>query len=399
MRIIPLFLTFVLLVCLTGCWDRREINDIAFVFATAVDREDGQIRISTQFPLVGQMGTTGSSGGGGGTSGGKKWQIQSAVGRNIREADANDQKALSRQLNFSHRRVILFGEEISRNGLGDMMDILGRVPQNRLSSHMIVTEGPAYKVLSTDSPSEIMPAEKIREVAAQSLRHPVTIEQFVNDLLMGGVDPYTPYFGLQKSFFGKLSGEEELIAVKGIALFTLFKNDKLAETLEGRRAEGLLIALNQSPHPIITVEAPDGSGVISLRFPRYKANVKADLNRGSRTPVFAVHVTGSIALSDNASHYRISESPATIRAFEKAVEDHLTSEIRAGIEAAQAAGVDPVGFGLHLQRFHPDDWETVASQWHEICKRADVSVTAQLRFAYPGELTHPLGISAQEVSS
>ncbi|TXK73213.1 Ger(x)C family spore germination protein, partial [Paenibacillus sp. N3.4] len=42
---------------LTGCWDRTETNDIAFVLTSAIDLEDdGRYRISYMLPLPGSMG-------------------------------------------------------------------------------------------------------------------------------------------------------------------------------------------------------------------------------------------------------------------------------------------------------------------------------------------------------
>lgn len=47
-----------LLICilLTGCWDRTEINDIAFVVSSAIDKKKDQYRVAMQIPLVGQLG-------------------------------------------------------------------------------------------------------------------------------------------------------------------------------------------------------------------------------------------------------------------------------------------------------------------------------------------------------
>ena len=47
---------------LTGCWDRTETNDIAFVATSSVDLEDdGKYRVRLYVPLPGSMG--GASGG------------------------------------------------------------------------------------------------------------------------------------------------------------------------------------------------------------------------------------------------------------------------------------------------------------------------------------------------
>ena len=67
-RSLALLLALLALVPLTGCWDRREINDIVFISATAADKVDDLYKVTVQFPLPGQLGGLGSSGGGGGLS-------------------------------------------------------------------------------------------------------------------------------------------------------------------------------------------------------------------------------------------------------------------------------------------------------------------------------------------
>src|SRR5690606_41119568 len=72
--IYTLYLHDALPILLTGCWDRQEINDVAFVLGKAIDREKDGYRVSVVIPLPGNMG--GPSGGSG--SGGKKpYTVQS----------------------------------------------------------------------------------------------------------------------------------------------------------------------------------------------------------------------------------------------------------------------------------------------------------------------------------
>lgn len=44
------------LLLLTGCWDRREINDVAFVLAGGADKEGDNILISVLIPLPRRAG-------------------------------------------------------------------------------------------------------------------------------------------------------------------------------------------------------------------------------------------------------------------------------------------------------------------------------------------------------
>lgn len=102
---------------LTGCWDREEINDVAFVIGIAVDKEGEDYRSSLQIALPGQSGASGSEGGGGGTSGDKPWFILSNTARTLRGTSLEGQKSLSRRIYYAHRRTILIGEELAREGL------------------------------------------------------------------------------------------------------------------------------------------------------------------------------------------------------------------------------------------------------------------------------------------
>ena len=62
-------LLFLCTLLLSGCWDREEINDIAFVIGIAVDKEKQDYRTSLQIALPGQSGASGSEGGGEGQAG------------------------------------------------------------------------------------------------------------------------------------------------------------------------------------------------------------------------------------------------------------------------------------------------------------------------------------------
>ncbi|MGO4269160.1 Ger(x)C family spore germination protein, partial [Paenibacillus sp. TAF58] len=131
------------LTMLTGCWDRTETNDIAFVLTSSIDLEDdGKYRVTYMLPLPGSMG--GASGGGGGTSGGKSYYIDSEVGATIREATSRLQMRMSRRLFLSHRRTIVLGEKLAKSGISIMFDEAARTPESRLTSFLVVAKGKGY---------------------------------------------------------------------------------------------------------------------------------------------------------------------------------------------------------------------------------------------------------------
>ena len=109
MKVIRLMLICIISVpLLTGCWDRSEINDIAFVVATGVDKgAKDKFLYSVQVPLPSSMGGAGSSGGGGGTSGEGPYLVAQGIGGNERQGMEEIQTKLSRSVMQNISRTTL----------------------------------------------------------------------------------------------------------------------------------------------------------------------------------------------------------------------------------------------------------------------------------------------------
>ncbi len=383
-------LSALLLLPLTACWDRREINDIAFVSATAVDQADDKVRVTVQFPLPGQMGGAGSTGGGGGTAGKKPWHTVTSVARTGQEANALQQNSLSRFLNFSHRRVLVIGEEKARSGIAGTMDILGRIPQNRMTAYLLIAEGKAEDLFQVDASLEKLPAETLRELAALSYAKPIMIQDTVDALLTDGLDPYIPLIAPQKE---QAEGHAPMgVQLKGLAVF---KADKLVALFTGDKSRGLLFALGQTKQPIVTVKAPEGEGYLSLRVTGSKVRIDTRL-RGSTLGI-RLTLTGEMVASENKSTFRFSDNASTIARLEKAVNRDIEEVIRTALSATQELGADPVGFGLHLYRHDPSAWRRIQREWRDAYRRSELTVESRIRLQHPGTLTYPLGIPKEEL--
>lgn len=58
-RLTPIVVLLMGMLLVSGCWDRREVNDMAIVIAMAMDKEpNGHYRLSVQVPLVSSLGST-----------------------------------------------------------------------------------------------------------------------------------------------------------------------------------------------------------------------------------------------------------------------------------------------------------------------------------------------------
>lgn len=126
-KLLFIFMTIGLILPLSGCWDRKEVNELALVMAKAIDlTPDNRVLVSVHVAIPSRVG--GAQTGMGGGSGGKSFFMISATGRSVSEADANVQKKLPRQLYLPHLRIILIGDRMAKTGMMDILDHFGRNP-------------------------------------------------------------------------------------------------------------------------------------------------------------------------------------------------------------------------------------------------------------------------------
>ena len=139
---------------LAGCWDRMEINDIAFVMASSNDlAENGELQGASKIAIPSALGSSGRMGGTSGEN--KSFVIESASGRDINEIMQKLQGKLPRRLNISHRRVLYIGEKLAKQGIAPILDHYSRNPASRHIAYVLVTKGSdSINFLKSSNPLE-----------------------------------------------------------------------------------------------------------------------------------------------------------------------------------------------------------------------------------------------------
>lgn len=374
---------------LTACWDRTEVNDVAFVMGSAVDKEGDQIRATIQIALPGQLG--GSKGGGGGTSGNKNWYLLSKTADTIRQANHEQQSSVSRRLNFSHRRTLLIGEEMAREGIEPIIDVLARIPQNRLTAFVLITKGSAAKVLAARTPAEQFPAEALRELAAESMKVPRTLSLVINAMLSEGIDLAIPAAYIDPTVTTEGDNLKDTIKVEGLAVF---KQNKLADFLEKEEAIGVLLAMEEAQTPEVTVKAPEGEGKIVAQFLRYDTVLDPVIRGDEITFRILIDATGTVL--ENESNFQLSQH-AQIEMLEESLEHKVKADVENGIRKLQQLESDAVGFGKTIYNKKPEDWRRLKENWYEHFTRIHVEVIPALNIENIGSIIKPFGRKEQHL--
>lgn len=362
------------LLLLTGCWDRREINDTAIVLAKAIDiAEDGKYRISVQVPLPGQMG--GAAGGGGGTGGAGTYYVDSQSGSTIVEAKTDLQSRLSRKLFYAHRRVIIISEDVAKRGIDELFDYFARTPENRLSTYLVVAKGQAADYLHIQTQLERFSGEYIRELL--NLSSPLRID--LKDLLImlkeESVDPVLPYLEINPVRSGNKTLEQ--IQITG---FAQFKNGNMIGLFREDAAQGLVWLYDFKPY--LETLKQDGKKPFSIQVIGGELQVDIKLKNGKPHYRFIVHAEGQ--LYEDQVNRNLNEK-ARLQEVEKAFGEEIEHGITLALGQMKKYGTDNAFLGKYLFRKHPGLWKTAfVDEWSERWKEVPVEVEVNAKIKNAG---------------
>ncbi|MEI2283079.1 MULTISPECIES: Ger(x)C family spore germination protein [Paenibacillus] len=377
---------------LTGCWDREEINDVAFVIGIAADKEGDEYRSSLQIALPGQSGASGSEGGGGGTNGDKPWFILSNTDRTLRGTTLKGQKSLSRRIYYAHRRTILIGEELARDGVAPMLDLFTRYPLNRLSALPVVTRGEAHKVMDTDAPIEKFPSEMVRELCFLNMRNPRSLKTFIDSILDEGVDPFLPIASVSDSVPEGWKGAVTNIKLDGLAIF---KKDKLVGMMDKAPADALILAMGEANEPEVMIKAPRGKGDMFIKLNENNSSLHPKIVNGKVSVTIQMYAKG--VLVDNESDYGDRREKEILN-LNEAVHRKIKEDIEEGVRLVQKKfKADIIGIGRSIHRQLPKEWDKIKDRWEFLYPEVQVTVDPHVIIENVGVVNKPIGVVEEDI--
>lgn len=158
MKIITIVLMMVLL--LSGCYDKTEPNDIAFVTAVGIDKSKQN---KENFNITFQIAKPTQISGGASQEGGKGGEIIQNITVEAPTVYAGIETAnfiISKMLSLTHIKLFVFSEEIAKEGIADLTETMTRSEEIRPNVYLAVAKESAKEYLEAVKPSaEINPAK------------------------------------------------------------------------------------------------------------------------------------------------------------------------------------------------------------------------------------------------
>lgn len=387
-KLLLIFLLCISHFALVGCWDRREINDIAIVLATGVDAKEEEIELSVEVVLPQMMGGTQ---GGGARGEGRTTYVESATGVTLAEARSKLQQKISRTLFWGHAEATIIGEKLAEKGIQEQMDFFARNPEARLRNMVFVSKGKAKDILAADPHIETSVTEAVVELANIQIGMNVTMNELLQMLKSetGGaalpvIEPLSPG-----------TGKEEKKTDLSITGTAIFKKDKMVGMLDMGTTRGLLWLRDEIRYATITVEPEEAKGHVTMEMIRSKTELIPQIEDEKWKVTLKISTEDDVI--QNASHLDL-RNPEFIKLLEKEAEKQIDERVKKALDLLQKEmKVDVFGLGESFQRKYPKKWKEEKERWEEIFPTVEVAFETKVVILRPGVSKQSQGLPQKEV--
>jgi spore germination protein KC len=351
----------------TGCWNSREINELAFVLSMAIDKTEDGFKITAQFAKPDIYSKTPSGVGTGDKS--KSFWVLSSTGKTIFEAIRNMASISSRRIFWSHIKVIIINEQLARSNTLEIFDFFSRNPELRLRTLVAVTPGEAGKLFEVIPEMEKDPAfylEKIiKNKSLTGKAYEIMLKDFLEDYLDPNVGPVTSRIVVDRS------ESEMVLKTKGAYVFD---KNKLVGSLNEDETMGLLWIKNEMKTSIMVVNCPYDGLPVTIEIKKAKASIESYFDNG--TPYFTIKANASASLNEQACLTDFND-PKKLKGLKKALESAIKKDIQSTITSATDLGVDFLGLSRIMHREHRNEWHKISTDWNELFKNIEIKIVVK----------------------
>jgi len=393
---LSLFLITAICLCISGCSNYRELNQIGVIIGLGIDEnKNSEQPYKVTYQVINPSGLSQGS-----SSGGQGLPIinYTVTAKTLVEALKKASVVIPREHITSHLSLIVVGEKLARSDLSSLFDALDRGKQARTSIPVFIArDGTAEKLLGVIEPFEVTPVKSIISTSQNAQKvygivSNVQAYEVISMLVSEGKDLSLPGISINKpSQNGEEAGNLEstspsAMQVKGLAIF---RNGKLVRWLDDEEARSIQLATSKVKGTALVFPCSI-NGNSTLTTTGIKSKIKTKIRHGQPVIHTDLNVMGEIT---ETSCRKDLSNPKVLKELEKEVENELQKEVTKAITIAQKEKSDIFGFGDSLSRTNPSYWGQHKQNWENLFSSAKISMNVNVSIVNTGMRTNPYEVN------
>lgn len=359
-----------LLFTLTGCYDSNGIEDFYYIVALGIDKsEKSNLSLSIQIA----KSSTSSEGA---SSQSSEYKIYTVDCSSIDSGISILNNYLNKKINLSHCSVIVFSEELAREGLAEYVNTLANNPEIKANSDLIISSGTALDVLNKVANTGENFSSRLYEYILTSTQYTgytldCTFSNFFSKINTSETQATAIYTKV----------DEDNIQNFGAAVF---KDDVMVGTLTPLDTISHLIITGKLDSCTITVENPFAENSL-IDLDLYKiVRPNMDINVIDNTPYINIDVELNANISSSGKSFDYTNKD-NIKQVEESANNFITNMLKSYLyKISKKYDSDILGLGgiLSIKYLTSDDYDKI--HWNEIFKDSvfNINVNTKINSSY-----------------
>lgn len=361
---------FFIVITISGCWDLKEVDRLAFGTTIGIDREsEDTIRVTVQIPQTQNLLPPGLRGGGGEN---KQFSLSSFTGISVNSAFAKLETKSSRDLVISQNKSIIIGTAAAQNDMRTILDFLVRNAQAPPQATVMIADGAtAAEVLEMKLVTEVLPGLEFVQASQNIEKYDWTyfipIWEFHQKLNHETKDAFASVIAMDR--------KEKRYVQAGLAVFS---GDRLAGKLSPKEAQSFGILANLMRSGQMDFKLPSGEKV-TLRNVDAKTRIK--IKAESNLPHFLVRTKIKASFSELTGAGK-EVSQADLQYLQKTIARMVQRDLQAVIKKLQGLNSDVIDFGEQLRVQHEGLWRKL--DWRKTFPKVSYRVEVKVQILSDG---------------
>lgn len=357
----PVVISLLAMTLISGCWDRTFLKDVRLILGVGIDKGENEGVLSTFIlPDVTDKKRNAP-------------EILSAEGGSVRESRFNLGKQLTLVPDASKNRFTVIGEQLAKQDLYEVLDVLYRDPKSALNAKIAVVDGRAKEFLHTGYTKKsnfILNLDKqIASAEKETIVPKINIQSILSIMLDPGQDIVVPLLGVGN----------DIPLVKGLALFN--KKSFTGELNSSESTICLLMADRMGKGARITLPILNGKKIGGdITFQVFHLNRKMNVDVRSDNVAVKIDLTIKVVVDEfPISHLDEVEQVGELNEL---ISDQMTERAQLVVQKLQKANCDVFGIGRRLIAFHPKYWSRI--DWYRTYPQITIQPNLKVEIARPG---------------
>jgi spore germination protein KC len=363
------------IIILSGCWSSKEISELMIVTGMGIDRDSttGEYKVTLQIINPGEIASQTKT---------ERLEVTTyqTTGESIYEVMRRFSTEVPRKMYLSHIQLVIFGEELAKEGIGKTLDFISRNHEFRTDFFILVSKNSkAEDILNVLTPTESSPSVSLYSSinVSEKVWAPtkgVHLDELLNTLISEGKEPILTgvKVGGDKDKGDEVSSLEQIkpAAITKITGYAAFKKDKLVGWLSENESKGYNYIINNITSTVGSIPC-EGGGIIALEVKKSKTDLKANVKNGKPSITIKTDIEadlGEIQCDMDLTKTEIIKKVEKDAGYQ--VEGLMEEVITKAKEEFKS---DIFGFGETIYRQHPKAWKKLKGNWDETFQDLEIS--------------------------